>query len=176
MATILAGVTGSLPHIPTAGTGGTAATPSGSAARRRGRAGLGSWRPLPAAGVADDAVEDPGGDGAAILGRGTDVVDRCDLGGERRGGQSGHLGGGWSTLQGGFGGAGANGVGAIEPSATRTSRRVPSPPQCQATASTTTLIACARRVPTLRNAALRPCGSGMRTRTISSSGASAVRR
>ena len=38
------------------------------------------------------------------------------------------------------------------------------------------LIACARRVPTLRNRTSRRAGSGMRMRTTSSSGASAVSR
>ena len=67
------------------------------------------------------------------------------------------------------------GVAATEPSATRTSDH-PAARPCsrQASAMTTLEIAWARRVPTFRKRTSRPPASGMRTRRMSSSGASAV--
>ena len=122
-------------------------------------------------------MEGPGRDDAAVVGGGADVVDRVDLGGQRlcrAVGRFRRRAAGPRALP----SAAADPDrrrSATEPSATRTSRQDGSPARsCQATAITTLLIACARRVPTLRKRASRPPPTGIRIRRISSSGARAV--
>jgi len=58
-----------------------------------------AFRNSPAAGVADEPMEDPCGDHPAVVGRRADVVDWGDLAGEGLGGGVGGLGGGRAALE-----------------------------------------------------------------------------
>ena len=112
----------------------------------------------PAAGVADEPVEDPGRDRPAVVGRRADVVDRLDLGGQRLGSPRRPPPGSGGCPRARPRSPDARiGRSATDPRATRTSRQARARPSSrQARAMTTLLIAWARRVPTLRKRTSRP--------------------
>ena len=118
----------------------------------------------PAAGVADDPMEDARRDDPPVLGGRADVVDRCELAGEGLGGAIGGLGRRSAAFEDGLGRGGADRRGGhrAERDADVASTAWRRHRSRQASAITTLLIAWARRVPTLRNRISRPAASGMR--------------
>ena len=133
----------------------------------------------PAAGLADEPVEDARGDEPAVLGGRADVVDRVRArrpGSRRRGRRSPASAGG---PRGPPRCRGTDRRGRHRPERepdVASRRECRARPSRQPSATTTLLIDWARRVPTFRKRSSRPASSGTRMRSSSSSGARAVRR
>ena len=112
-----------------------------------------------------------------VVGRRTHVVDRLELAGKRVGRAVCRCLVGFGAFEDGLGCGspdrpvrhGPEGEADVGPAATRLGLGA-------ASASTTLLMAWARRVPTLRKRSSRPGVNGMRTRSSSSSGLTAVVR